>query len=132
MAHDLQKIVDSLWQSTDQQAAARKARLTLDATDRDRLGEIAQTLRERSIRQRSDRSGGHESQPIRQGSVDIEGLLVLLTFAVHHSDTLAYLPTEEREGRLREWAEITGYSVDEVRQACTLGAFGLAPLLHTP
>ncbi|TGT57752.1 hypothetical protein EN813_037695 [Mesorhizobium sp. M00.F.Ca.ET.170.01.1.1] len=128
MARDLFQIVDSLWQSADRQAAARKVQSTLDTAQKARLEQIARVLRDGAARRRS--GGDAAQQPTKLDGAGIEGLLTLLTLAVYHSDGLSYLPIDEREKRLQDWAKSTGYSAGEVREACALGPQGLRPLLR--
>jgi len=128
MANDIQALVDELWQSGDLRGEAREARSSLTAADRNRLGQIALVL-ERRVAARHVLAPDLSAQPAEAtGMTDerLEGLLVLLTLAAHHSDTLLYLPFELREARLRQWAETTGYSTDVVREASVLGPSGRA------
>jgi hypothetical protein len=132
MANDIHALVDELWQSADRCAEARKARSALTAADRNRLGRIAQTLEQRAAARRVLASdlGVEPVESVGMTDERLEGLLVLLTLAAHHSDSLLYLPFELREAKLREWADSTGYSVDVVREAGILGPSGLLPLLR--
>lgn len=134
MAIDVQALVDELWRSADLRSEARVARSALNAEDRVQLGRIAQALEQRAAARlvlNSDNLGTEPAESVGITTDErLEDLLVLLTLATHHSDSLLYLPSDLREARLRHWADSTGYSVDVVREASILGPNGLSRLLR--
>ena len=135
VANDIQALVDELWQSPDLHGGARAASAALTAGDRALLGRILEALEARAAARRLLRSKNADAGPAL-AAVPVaqeecfEGLLVLLTLAAHHSDSLLYLPPHLREARLESWADSTGLDIEVVREASTLGPYGLRPLLQ--
>ena len=135
LANDIQALVDELWQSPDLHGRARAASAALTAGDRTLLGRILEALEARAaarrlLRPKNENAESALTTVLVAQEKCFEGLLVLLTLAAHHSDSLLYLPPHLREARLESWADSTGLDIGVVREASTLGPFGLRPLLR--
>ena len=102
-------LVDELWRSTDMRAEARVARGAMSEGNRNLLCRIAEALERRAAARRVLASDDVDAEPAEfVGLTDesIEGSCWFsCTLAAYHSDSLAYLPFEQRETRLRQWAQ---------------------------
>jgi hypothetical protein len=133
MSLNLDDLLSQLWTSRTLQRDALDAAHGLDPKLRMQLGNLASLLAERvALRAQTspaNRASGAQDEKTMSDE-RLGGLLELLTLAVFHSDTLLYLPHDEREERLGLWAERTGFDQDLVREATILGPAGINAFLR--
>jgi len=128
----IQKI-DEIWQSNSRETVSRDAadRLSIDETAvlTNMVYQFDSIVKSRKSEENLNFRA--ESSTLTEESFDRAGFLYLVMLAIHHSDSLVYLPHELREARLTSWAEITSQPLERVRIACSQGPAKLMPLLKS-
>ncbi len=134
MEQELQQLVERVWTEKAKDVAASQAVASMSAQARLSLTKLLSSLHTRVSARRvldepsSSSSFSNEEQLRDLSNNELVNVLLLITLAVYHSDSLCFEPPELRTARLDEWARLTGLSIDVVKEAAILGPDGLRRL----
>ncbi len=125
MSEAIKGFIDQVWQSSDGYSTAVSITQRMSGDQRESLKGTLLKLMKRS---ESDSLTFSDNKNIKHAFLtskpeeeELASILLLLMLAVHHSDGLAFLPTELRRSRVGSWSEQTGLKEIIVLEAVKLG-----------
>lgn len=131
MEQELEQLVERVWTERAKDVAASQVVTSMSAQARLSLTKMLSYLHTRVSARRvlddpnASSSLANEGQLGNLSNNELANVLLLITLAIYHSDSLCFEPPELRAARLNEWASLTGIPVDVVKEAAILGPDGL-------
>ena len=132
MSDRMRDLLENLWASAELKEDAENAITQLGPALRKQLFDVIDTLHKNASARAQLRDGETAILPKADRQLtdkELSGHLELLVLSMFHSDTLAYLPSAQRERRLENWAVRTEVDPCLVREAVALGPNGLSAII---
>jgi len=133
MSEVLKGFVERVWQSSDGHSSALSIAHQLSSEQKNALSEVLAEIKNRAealSRAKLAGKGGKAGFTVAKSEEEkAASILLLLSFAIYHSDGLALLPAELRQSEIRSWSEQAGLREEIVQEAVKLGPARLNPMI---